>query len=145
MWNEVRKEFRSLNINAIATNGRLSRYTSLHDIDVDIRSKKMKRWKDVRIQNFLSTNQLLVIISRTVNDTKSNTRSWKQQAVDSSNYAFFEPFKKMFSQIFNANWLLNSTEIFRDAKVTIIVILQVNARSRQAEHVKTSRIRQSLC
>ena len=110
MWNEIRKEFRSLNINAIATNERLSRYTLSHDIDADIRSKKMKRWKDVRIQDFLSTSQLSIIISKTVNDTKSNIRSWKQQTIDSSNYVFSESLKKMFFQIFNADWLLSSSK-----------------------------------
>ena len=145
MWNEIRKNFENLNINAIAINERLSRYIFFHDIDVDIRNKEMKKWKNVRIQNFLSTNQLSVIISKIVNDTKSNTRSWKQQTIDSSNYAFFESSKKMFSQIFNADWLLNSAKIFRDAKITIIMIFQINARSRQTEHVKTSKIRQNLC
>ena len=109
MWNEIKKNFENLNINAIAINERLSRYTSFHDIDVDIRNKEMKKWKDVRIQNFLSTSQLSIIISRAVNDTKSDTRSWKQQTVDSSNYAFSESLKKMFSQIFNAGWLLSSS------------------------------------
>ena len=68
--------------------------------------------------------------------------------MNSSNYAFFESFKKMFSQIFNVSWLSNSKKIFqdakitiimifqfRDAKITIIMLLQINARN------KTSKIR----
>ena len=65
---------------------------------------------------------------------------------------FFESFKKMFFQIFNANWLLSSRKKiqnakitiimifqFRNAKITIIIFLQTNAKN------KTNKIRQSLC
>ena len=48
-----------------------------------------------------------------MNCTKSNFWYWKQQTIESSNYAFFESFKKMFFQIFNANWLKIEEEWFR--------------------------------
>ena len=48
-----------------------------------------------------------------MNCTKSNFWYWKQQTIESSNHAFFESFKKVISQIFNANWLKIEEEWFR--------------------------------
>ena len=61
-----------------------------------------------------------------MNCTKSNHRYWKQQTVESSNHAFFESLKKMFSQIFNANWLEIARKTKFDARITTIVIFQIN-------------------
>ena len=67
-----------------------------------------------------------IIISKIVNCTKSNHRYWKQQTIKSSNHVFSESFKKMFFQIFNANWLEIAKKTKFDAKVTTIMIFQVN-------------------
>ena len=146
MWNKIKKKFRSLNINAIATNERLSRLHIFFMISMLI--FEIKRWKNKKMFEFKTFCQQ-------INCQSSYRKLWivRNQTLDHENnkqlihqtMLFLSHSKKCSFKFLTQTDYWIRAKIFRNAKITIIVIFQVNAKSRQTEHVKTSKIRQSLC
>ena len=87
---------------SLASNHLLSNNLS---ISVRIRKQKNKKIRKNSTQISLFTSQLSIIKFRIASCTKSSSDIESSRADESSNHAFSELLTKMFSQIFNADWL----------------------------------------